>query len=90
MLGARIDALPPDAREALGVASVIGMRFDRARIEGLTAVPIAPGTLERVADAGLVVPDDDGSWRFSHPLIHDTAYAGVLAVAPAAPPWPSR
>ncbi len=79
VLGARIDALPPDAREALGVGSVIGMRFDRARIEGLTAVPIAPGTLERVADAGLVTPDRDGSWRFSHPLIHDTAYAGVLA-----------
>ena len=41
--------------------------------------PLPPGTLERVADAGLVVPDDRG-WRFSHPLIHDTAYAGVLAV----------
>ena len=29
-------------------------------------------------DAGLVVPTDAGLWRFSHPLIHDTAYAGVL------------
>jgi class 3 adenylate cyclase len=79
VLGARIDALPPDAREALGVASVIGMRFDQARIEGLTGAAMAPGTLERVADAGLVALDRDGTWRFSHPLIHDTAYAGVLA-----------
>ena len=67
------------ARDALGVASVIGMRFDQARIEALMGGPLPPGTLERVADAGLVVPDERG-WRFSHPLIHDTAYAGVLAV----------
>jgi class 3 adenylate cyclase len=79
VLGARIDALPADARDALGVASVVGMRFDQARIEGLLGVPLAPGTLERVADAGLVAPDEDSGWRFSHPLIHDTAYAGVLA-----------
>jgi adenylate cyclase len=79
VLGARIDALPTAARDALGVASVIGMRFDQARIEALMGGPLPPGTLERVADAGLVVPDERG-WRFSHPLIHDTAYAGVLAV----------
>ena len=79
VLGARIDALPAVARDALGVASVVGMRFEDARIEALMAGPLPPGTFERVADAGLVVPDDRG-WRFSHPLIHDTAYAGVLAV----------
>ena len=79
VLGARIDALPSDARDALGVASVVGMRFDQARIEDLMSGPLPPGTLERVADAGLVAPDGDAGWRFSHPLIHDTAYAGVLA-----------
>ena len=79
VLGARIHALPPDAREALGVASVIGMRFDQARIEYLMDAPLALGALERVADAGLVAPEDGTTWRFSHPLIHDTAYAGVLA-----------
>jgi class 3 adenylate cyclase len=80
VLGARIDALPFDAREALGVASVIGMRFDQARIEYLMEAPLPLGTLERVADAGLVALDEQAAWRFSHPLIHDTAYAGVLAV----------
>ncbi len=80
VLGARIDALPPDAREALGVASVVGMRFDQAWIEDLMGTRLPPGTLERVADAGLVARDADPGWRFSHPLIHDTAYAGVLAV----------
>ena len=28
VLGARIDALPPDAREVLGVGSVVGIDFD--------------------------------------------------------------
>ena len=31
-------------------------------------------------------PLDDGTWRFSHPLVHDAAYAGLLAIA--APPAP--
>ncbi len=79
VLGARIDALTSDARDALGVASVVGMSFSQARIEELLGAALPPGTLERVADAGLVAPDDEGGWRFSHPLIHDTAYAGVLA-----------
>ena len=25
------------------------------------------------------LPVDDGTWRFSHPLVHDAAYAGLLA-----------
>lgn len=79
VLGARIDALPRDAREALGVASVVGMRFRWPRIEDLLGSPPSPRTLDRLATAGLIVPADDGAWRFSHPLVHDTAYAGVLA-----------
>ena len=78
VLGARIDALPPDAREVLGVGSVVGIEFDATRVGGLTGSPVQPGTMERLVDAGLVVPTDAGLWRFSHPLIHDTAYAGVL------------
>ena len=34
VLGARIDALPPDAREVLGVGSVVGIEFDAARVGG--------------------------------------------------------
>ena len=35
VLGARIDALEPDAREVLGVASVIGIRFYEGALEAL-------------------------------------------------------
>jgi class 3 adenylate cyclase len=78
VLGARIDALQPDAREALGVASVVGMRFDRDSVEALLGPPIDPGTLERLANSGLIIAIDERHWRFGHPLIHDAAYAGVL------------
>ena len=61
VLGARIDALPPDAREVLGVGSVVGIEFDAARIGGLTGSPVQPGTMERLVDAGLVVPTDAGT-----------------------------
>jgi predicted ATPase len=63
----------------LGVASVVGIGFTDDALEDLLEAPIPPGALDRLADAALVVRLDDGSWRFSHPLVHDAAYAGLLA-----------
>jgi predicted ATPase len=79
VLGARIDALPRDARDALGVAAVVGIRFRWAQIERLLAATPSARTAERLAVAGLIVAVGDDEWRFSHPLIHDAAYVGVLA-----------
>jgi class 3 adenylate cyclase len=79
VLGARIDALPPAARDALGVASVIGIAFRPSAVEALLEEPLAQGTLDHLAEAALVVPHEDGRWRFSHSLILDAAYAGLLA-----------
>jgi class 3 adenylate cyclase len=80
VLGARLDALDEPARDVLSVASVIGIGFDLAELEGLLDEPIPPGSLDRLVDAALIVPAArDGTWRFSHPLVHETAYAGMLA-----------
>lgn len=79
VLGARIDALPPKARDALGVASVIGIAFRPSAVEALLEEPLAQTTLDHLAEAALVVPHEDGRWRFSHGLILDAAYAGLLA-----------
>ena len=80
VLGARLDGLDEPARDVLSVASVVGIGFRRAELEDLLGVPIAPGTLERLVDAALIVPSaGSGTWRFSHPLVHETAYAGMLA-----------
>lgn len=80
VLGARIDALDREARDVLGVASVIGIRFDVQGVAALLGVPPpAPAVMERLADAALIVRGEDDDWRFAHALIHDAAYEGLLA-----------
>jgi predicted ATPase len=79
MLGARIDGLDEAARDILGVASVIGIGFRDDDIEDLLERPIPPGSLDRLVEAALILPHGDGTWRFSHPLVQDAAYAGLLA-----------
>jgi adenylate cyclase len=79
VLGARIDGLPTPAREALGVASIIGLTFRPSVVEELLDGPLGPDVFEDLAESLLVVPHDGGRWRFAHALIHDAAYAGLLA-----------
>ena len=79
ILGARIDALDPDCREAVGVASVIGIRFREDHLASLLDESLRPGVLGRLAQEAIIHPIDEGEWRFAHPLIHDAAYAGLLA-----------
>ncbi len=79
VLGARIDALPPPAREVLGVASVVGISFRPSIVEELLDGPVEPQTFDDLADSALIAPGDDDHWRFAHALIHDAAYAGLLA-----------
>ncbi len=79
LLGARIDSLPTHARAALGVASVIGFTFRTSEVEALLGKPLEPGAIDHLVEAALIVPHDEGRWRFAHALIHDAAYAGLLA-----------
>ncbi len=79
VLGARIDALEPAGRDALGVASIIGITFRRALVEELLGEALPPRTLDHLAEAALIRRGDDGEWRFAHALIRDAAYAGMLA-----------
>jgi class 3 adenylate cyclase len=80
VLGARLDGLDEPTRDVLGVASVIGIGFGLAELEDLLGGPIPPGTLDRLVHAALIVPSArNGTWRFSHPLVHEAAYAGMLA-----------
>jgi adenylate cyclase len=79
VLGARIDGLPADEREILGVASVIGITFQPSDVEDLLDRRLEPTAFEHLAEAALIAPNEDGQWRFGHALIHDAAYAGMLA-----------
>jgi adenylate cyclase len=79
VLGARIDALPASAREVLGVASIIGITFRPTVVEALLDTPLEADAFEHLAASALVLPHGGGRWRFAHALIHDAAYAGLLA-----------
>jgi adenylate cyclase len=82
LLGARIDALSEDARTTLRVASVIGVTFRVPVVEDVLGDPVEAVVLSALADASLIVPvDATDRWRFSHPLIHDAAYWGLLGSA---------
>jgi class 3 adenylate cyclase len=82
LLGARIDALDEDARTALRVASVIGVSFEASLVDEVLGDGVGPEVYDRLDDASLIVRlDAPDSWRFSHPLIHDTAYWGLLGSA---------
>jgi len=80
LLGSRIDALSSDSRAVLRVAAVIGMSFRESLVEEVLEERVDPARYERLADAAMIVPADaSGGWRFCHPLIHDAAYASLLA-----------
>ena len=80
LLGARIDTLTDNAREVLRLASVVGMVFRESFVEELAGKSVDPAVYGRLAEASLIVAvHPAGRWRFGHPLIHDAAYAGLLA-----------
>jgi class 3 adenylate cyclase len=79
VLGARIDSLEPSGREALGVASIIGITFQERLVEQLLGDTLPPRTLDHLAEAAMIRRAEEGEWRFAHALIRDAAYAGMLA-----------
>ncbi|HET9344642.1 MAG TPA: adenylate/guanylate cyclase domain-containing protein [Candidatus Limnocylindrales bacterium] len=80
LLGARIDALDEEAKTVLRVASVIGVTFETGLVEEVLGDAVESDVYDRLDGASLIVPlDTQDGWRFSHPLIHDAAYWGLLA-----------
>jgi class 3 adenylate cyclase len=82
LLGARIDGLSEEARTVLRVASVVGVSFSEPVVAEVLGDPIEAEIYAGLAGASLIVPlDAADEWRFSHPLIHDAAYWGLLGSA---------
>jgi len=79
LLGARIDALADDAKTVIRVAAVVGVAFAEAVVAEVLEQGVDRAVYARLAEASLIVPlEASGQWRFRHPLIHDTAYGGLL------------
>ena len=80
VLGARIDALEPSGREALGRGLDHRDHVPaRPRRTAARQTPCRRGTLDHLAEAAMIRRADEGEWRFAHALIRDAAYAGMLA-----------
>ncbi|MER3418894.1 MAG: hypothetical protein C4343_07365, partial [Chloroflexota bacterium] len=85
MLGARLDALDPDAHSVLEVASVIGIAFDVETVELLLGRPLGNEEVPRLARAGFVTPGEvSGRWRFAHPLVQEATHGRMLTSRRAA------
>jgi tetratricopeptide (TPR) repeat protein len=75
VVGAQIDRLEPADRDALRAVAVAGMRVDQDLLAEVLGQPPSAGQWERLG--AFVQPDEDGSLRFRHALVRDTAYEGL-------------
>jgi class 3 adenylate cyclase len=86
LLGARLDRLQHDQRGTIEGASVIGQEFWRAAVTELSPKLLrrdVPRHLDALTEKELVEPGGQGfaglsAYHFSHILIRDVAYGGVL------------
>lgn len=79
LIRARVDALQPNARQILQIASVTGRRFSRSLLEKISKRKDLSIYLDLLAHRGMLnrVADDE-LWEFSHPLIETIVYNTVL------------
>jgi tetratricopeptide (TPR) repeat protein len=86
LLAARLDRLSVAERSVIERASVVGKQFDERTVWALTPPEERAGVEERLqalARRDLVRPEagpsaEPGTWRFTHLLIRDAAYQGML------------
>ncbi len=76
---ARLDRLGP-ARRVARAAAVVGREFDAALLEPLLSESrgMIDAVLERLYAEGVIVPVEEGRYRFAHALIHEAAYESQL------------
>jgi class 3 adenylate cyclase/tetratricopeptide (TPR) repeat protein len=77
VIAARIDLLPPDAKQVLQRASVIGRRFTQPQLAVLAGGADLGRTLRRLAERGLLFTEPGGRQAFKHALIRDVAYESI-------------
>jgi len=81
LLTARLHRLPPDEREALVTASVIGKVFSRDDLTVLLEGRDAGDLIGRLLDREVVVAsgsaEGSGAFEFQHQLLRDAAYASL-------------
>lgn len=74
---ARMDSLPPDARETLRTASVLGSQFDKRIIERILGENVAMKGLSQLEKRG-ILDSKNGDIVFSDTLLLKTAYNSLF------------
>ena len=75
---ARIDRLSSGDRDLLNSAAVIGREFDLALLGRIAGADLAPASLGNLIRLGLFHAAAGTEFRFTHPLIQETAYMSML------------
>jgi class 3 adenylate cyclase/tetratricopeptide (TPR) repeat protein len=89
LIAARIDALPPEQKQVLQRASVIGRVFWQGAVADLAPELDVDGLLDSLLMRELVVGEDrstiagERAFRFKHILIAEVAYSGLSKAARA-------
>jgi len=78
---ARVDRLAPALRQLLRYAAVVGRQFSQDVLHQINPGFAVAEALNLAAARGLVERDrsgGDGTWRFTHALLHDAIYGSLL------------
>jgi predicted ATPase/class 3 adenylate cyclase len=73
----RIDRLPPEARDLVGTAAVLGTGFTRELIAAVASVDPTPA-IEQLKAGALLVEEPSDVFRFRHALIREASYTNLL------------
>lgn len=81
LIGRALDALSPNAGALVAAAAVLGRQFTLAAAAEVADLPreAALDLVDEAARAGVLEasPGDSASWRFTHSLFREAAYAGI-------------
>jgi predicted ATPase/class 3 adenylate cyclase/Tfp pilus assembly protein PilF len=79
LIRSRIDALPPELKQVLQYAAVIGASFTVSLLESIVELPDLKKALTRLESRLLLRRSVDGGlWEFNHSLIETVAYSTML------------
>ncbi len=79
LLQARVDALPPDLKQILRWAAVLGLYFERSLLEEVLPHAHVGENLTRLSTRLMVTGTGDNKdrWQFMHPLLHTAVYNAI-------------
>ena len=76
LIGRRLEQLSPTANQVLGVASVVGRRFDLTLLETLLEQDVLDALEEAVAGGLIRESGELDTFAFAHALVRETLYEG--------------